>query len=496
MVSLRRYLFKMATCTSTDSDPNSHPETDLSDKEATQPGKYQLQEGHEISFVKQPPKEIQLECSICLQFLSDPCHSDCECGNSFCRACIETIEEMNNPCPLCNERFGIIIPSKQLKRTLNSLQIYCTHKDEGCEWIDELGRLSDHFNVSPTVDSRIKGCELTPIACRYCNKHIPRRDIPNHEANLCPDKPYTCQYCDYSSIYNDITDNHWHVCVKFPVPCPYECGETPERQNLEAHVVSECGVVPTECDFNYIGCKVELPRKDMPAHLKDNMVEHMSLLALSHRKEHITLCAERREADTKNTKEVQAIKQSLLSMQLENMTLKKRITSLELENMTLKTESQRSVEQLRSHLCLLPVRFKMNNFRQLRRNDDTWDSPPFYTHDQGYKMCLEVEPNGSGDGYGTHLSVFVCLMKGEFDSMLNWPFRGVVTYKLLDQRLGRHVTDVLEFDDSSDDCAERVFSDDTGPGWGCDTFKEYKYLPPNFLHNDCLQFEVAEVEVH
>ena len=286
------------------------------------------------------------------------------------------------------------------------------------------------------------------------------------------------------------------MCVKFPVPCPYECGETPERQNLEAHVVSECGVVPTECDFNYIGCKVELPRKDMPAHLKDNMVEHMSLLALSHRKEHITLCAERREADTKNTKEVQAIKQSLLSMQLENMTLKKRITLLELENMTLKTESQRSVEQLRSHLCLLPVRFKMNNFRQLRRNDDTWDSPPFYTHDQGYKMCLEVEPNGSGDGYGTHLSVFVCLMKGEFDSMLNWPFRGVVTYKLLDQRLGRHVTDVLEFDDSSDDCAERVFSDDTGPGWGCDTFKEYKYLPPNFLHNDCLQFEVAEVELH
>ena len=379
MVSLRRYLFKMATCTSTDSDPNSHPETDLSDKEATQPGKYQLQEGHEFSFVKQPPKEIQLECSICLQFLSDPCHSDCECGNSFCRACIETIEEMNNPCPLCNERFGIIIPSKQLKRTLNSLQIYCPHKDEGCEWIDELGRLSDHFNVSPTADSRFKGCELIPIACRYCNKLIPRRDIPNHEANLCPDKPYTCQYCDYSSIYNDITDNHWHVCVKFPVPCPYECGETPERQNLEAHVVSECGIVPTECDFNYIGCKVELPRKDMPAHLKENVVEHMSLLALSHRK---TLCSDRREEDKKSTTEVQEIKQTLSSMQqenaylrqritsleLENMSLKRRITSLELENMTLKTESQ----QLRSHLCLLPVRFKMNNFRQLRRDITTW----------------------------------------------------------------------------------------------------------------------------
>ena len=152
----------MATCTSTDSNPNSHPETDLSDKEATQPGKYQLQEGHEFSFVKQPPKEIQLECSICLQFLSDPCHSDCECGNSFCRACIETVEEMNNPCPLCNERFGIIIPSKQLKRTLNSLQIYCTHKDEGCEWIDELGRLSDHFNVSPTVDSKVVNSLLLP----------------------------------------------------------------------------------------------------------------------------------------------------------------------------------------------------------------------------------------------------------------------------------------------------------------------------------------------
>ena len=110
-------------------------------------------------------------------------------------------------------------------------------------------------------------------------------------------------------------------------------------------------------------------------------------------------------------------------------------------------------------------------------------------------MCLEVEPNGTGDGYGTHLSVYVCLMKGEFDSTLKWPFRGEVTFKLIDQRLGRHYTDVSIFNDSSNDCAERVFSD-KGQGWGFHTFKEYKYLPPNFLHNDCLQFEVAEVELY
>ena len=45
-------------------------------------------------------------------------------------------------------------------------------------------------------------------------------------------------------------------------------------------------------------------------------------------------------------------------------------------------------------------------------------------------MCLEVHANGFGKGMGTHVSVYVQLMRGEFDHFLKWPFRGEVTVQL------------------------------------------------------------------
>ena len=36
-----------------------------------------------------------------------------------------------------------------------------------------------------------------------------------------------------------------------------------------------------------------------------------------------------------------------------------------------------------------------------------------------YMMCLKVYANGQGDGKGTHVTVAVCLMRGEFDDLLN-----------------------------------------------------------------------------
>ena len=60
-------------------------------------------------------------------------------------------------------------------------------------------------------------------------------------------------------------------------------------------------------------------------------------------------------------------------------------------------------------------------------------SQPFYTDRCGYKMCGRVYLNGDGMGKGTHLSLFVVLMRGEFDATLEWPFRQKVTLSLHDQ---------------------------------------------------------------
>ena len=46
----------------------------------------------------------------------------------------------------------------------------------------------------------------------------------------------------------------------------------------------------------------------------------------------------------------------------------------------------------------------------------------FYTERNGYKMCIRGYLNGDGSGEGTHLSIFFILLKGEYVSLLPWPF--------------------------------------------------------------------------
>lgn len=69
-------------------------------------------------------------------------------------------------------------------------------------------------------------------------------------------------------------------------------------------------------------------------------------------------------------------------------------------------------------------------------------SQPFYTSRYGYKLCARVYLCGDGSGKGTHLSLFLVVMKGDFDALLPWPFQLPVKLMLLDQTgTHRHISD-------------------------------------------------------
>ena len=59
--------------------------------------------------------------------------------------------------------------------------------------------------------------------------------------------------------------------------------------------------------------------------------------------------------------------------------------------------------------------FTLTEFAKRRQFDNECYSTPFYTHQNGYKMCLGADSKGYGSGKGTHVSVFVTVMKGEHD---------------------------------------------------------------------------------
>ena len=247
--------------------------------------KHLLQGGYECIFVKDPPEVLQTECPICLCVLKNPYLIDC-CGNSFCRTCIEPIKASNKPCPLCNVPFTTTIPDKRLHRTLNELQVYCCHKEAGCEWVGELGSLTQHLNRQPQESDRLTGCQLVAIQCAFCRDEIQRKSLKEHEEDLCPERPYSCEYCEeYESTYKDVTANHWPACPSCPVPCPNECGISPKLEVLDSHIADECPLQVIDCAFRYAGCKERLPRKDMPDHVTQSLALHMSLQATSHQQE-------------------------------------------------------------------------------------------------------------------------------------------------------------------------------------------------------------------
>ncbi|CAF4506924.1 unnamed protein product [Rotaria sp. Silwood2] len=60
-------------------------------------------------------------------------------------------------------------------------------------------------------------------------------------------------------------------------------------------------------------------------------------------------------------------------------------------------------------------------------------SPPFYSSPTGYKMCLRLYLNGDSDTRNTHMSLFLIIMRNDYDAILHWPFSYEVLFRLIDQ---------------------------------------------------------------
>ena len=120
---------------------------------------------------------------MCLQTLREPYQVTC-CGYSFCRVCIERIKTDNKHCPTCNEENITYYPNKGLQRSLNDFEVYCTHRDKGCNWTGELRQLENHLNENPQLDRELEGCLFTRVDCKFksvgCGVKTARGDVPDH----------------------------------------------------------------------------------------------------------------------------------------------------------------------------------------------------------------------------------------------------------------------------------------------------------------------------
>lgn len=151
---------------------------------------------------------------------------------------------------------------------------------------------------------------------------------------------------------------------------------------------------------------------------------------------------------------------------------------------------------------LTPFYFTVENYSHLKKNALKWFSPPFYSHVQGYKVCIEVDVAGSSVGQGSHVSILAHLLRGEYDEQLKWPFRGLIKIKLLNECGDHnHFEGTIEYDDDTPLVNSGQVTDrEKSTGWGIPLFIENSKLLHNhgldseYLKYDRLRFVVNSIE--
>ena len=406
---------------------------------------------------------------MCLQIIRDPYQVTC-CGYSFCRVCIERIKTDNKHCPTCNEENITVFPDKRLQRSLYDFEVYCTHRDKGCNWTGELRQLENHLNENPQLDRELEGCLFTRVDCKFksvgCGVKTARGNVPDH--------------------LKDHSENHLKLLQSSKSPLSVAFLEAQEQNaKLSQHVL---GVNRTVSE------------------LKEKHERELSQL--------------NRTTELKQ-KEVESLNATLRRITEEYERLQEQVRTQPFPP----SSSQASVGQtpaLGIGTPTPPVTFTMTNFDVRKKDDIKWYSPPFYTHHHGYKMCLSVYSNGepNTEWHGTHVSMFIHLKRGEFDDDLKWPFRGDIEVRLIDQDEKKHHSITIPFnDDTPDNSAGRVTEGNMASGWGifgdlqpnyrknnCVTegnrakggwgfgeFISHNDLQPNYLKNNCLMFQITSV---
>ena len=116
------------------------------------------------------------------------------------------------------------------------------------------------------------------------------------------------------------------------------------------------------------------------------------------------------------------------------------------------TRQETKLIEYEGRVCGGTFIWRVDNFRQCRQeaiNGTTTaiHSPPFHTSLYGHKMCMRINLNGVDSGVGKHIALFVHMMQGDYDEILEWPFTGRITLSILDQsenvEYRRHIMETL-----------------------------------------------------
>ena len=431
--------------------------------------------GYNNNFVETPHDRFL--CKICLHPCRDPLLTGC-CGHNFCKSCLNNAMISAVTCPICQDGEFTTLQNKQADREIRSLHVMCNNKERGCEWQGELNDINNHLTNSD-------GCQFENVICfNECGKILERQYLMVHNEAGCPRRKVDCLHCHITGEYQFIEGKHKEQCARLPLPCPNKCevGSVP-REDMEGHR-KECPLEMVKCEYHNVGCEERILRKRKKEHEVEKMEEHLLLTKLKLA----------RTEDSLASTEARLGSLEVMVHRLINTTSSSNAL-IESSQWSSHLATMAKIESI-TQIC--PVVVKTSSFSGYSKKAGSL-SNPFYSYNKGYKMCMCVYPYGIGDGEGTHMSVFLYLVKGPHDDELTWPMKETFKVTLLNQISDcKHLSMTVMFDDSTPrGSACRVFVD-RSIGWGKAKFiskKELHKVTPTcqYLKDDCVFLKVSKI---
>ena len=284
--------------------------------------------------------------------------------------------------------------------------ICCHNKAKGCEWIGEAKDLENHLE-------KIDGCQYANVRCPDCNTE--------HIKSKCPLQIIDCQFC-FTTGMRQFIEGPEHKVDCFG-PCPNKCGiERISCEDIDEHT-KICPTAIVQCDYHAMGCECSMVRRDMEAHSKENVTEHLLLTRNFLDKitqEYQDFKEQHRYFVLTTDITIRDLGRKIQLIALKNVQAEERINELEKQLKAMKHVQKEGV--LQSHdvhswlsiswdgpnnvqavtagdndsIPVLPVYVKMSGFDKHRRNRARWFSDPFFSHEGGYKLRLQVKASGLG----------------------------------------------------------------------------------------------------
>ena len=156
--------------------------------------------------------------------------------------------------------------------------------------------------------------------------------------------------------------------------------------------------------------------------------------------------------------------------------------------------------------------FTLQDFSKQKAKNGKWQKK-FYTHSKGYQFMLIVHANGKDEFKGKSISVFTHLMKGNHDDNLKFPFRGIITVRLINQKEDKnHVECRIKYTEETDPKGKKggrittwsldnLVAGRSYNGWGYPNFVRHEFLSydadrnTQYLTDNKLEIKISRVDI-